>query len=50
MKIYFDNAATTPIYPEVLKRMTEVLENTLGNPSSTHAAGQIGRASCRERV
>ena len=44
MKIYFDNAATTPIYPEVLKRMTEVLENTLGNPSSTHAAGRKAKS------
>ena len=40
MKGYFDNAATTPLYPEVVEKITEVLSNTYGNPSSTHALGR----------
>ncbi|MBS4459349.1 cysteine desulfurase family protein [Lactococcus petauri] len=38
--IYLDNAATTPILPEVVDVMTEVLANNFGNPSSTHTFGR----------
>ena len=38
--VYFDNAATTSIRPEVLDSMTEVMRKTHGNPSSTHAPGR----------
>lgn len=44
MKIYFDNAATTPLDPEVLKEMYRVMENQYGNPSSIHAHGREARA------
>ncbi|HFU4464159.1 TPA: cysteine desulfurase family protein [Streptococcus suis] len=37
--IYFDNAATTPVYPEVLKTYTEVATKIWGNPSSLHNLG-----------
>ena len=37
MRVYLDNAATTPIDKEVLKEMIEVMENHYGNPSSIHA-------------
>ena len=40
MKVYFDNAATTSLYPEVVEKITEVLNTTYGNPSSTHALGR----------
>lgn len=40
MRIYFDNAATTPIDPEIIKEMTEVMQNSYGNPSSIHAHGR----------
>ncbi|MBD3748549.1 MAG: cysteine desulfurase [Sphingobacteriales bacterium] len=40
MKIYLDNAATTPLDKEVLKVMVEVMENQYGNPSSIHAHGR----------
>ena len=40
MRIYLDNAATTPIDKEVLKVMTDVMENHYGNPSSIHAHGR----------
>ncbi|WP_017258692.1 cysteine desulfurase family protein [Pedobacter arcticus] len=40
MKIYLDNAATTPIDKEVLKVMVEVMDNYYGNPSSIHSHGR----------
>ena len=44
MKVYFDNAATTPLYPEVVEKITEVLSNTYGNPSSNHALGRAAKS------
>ncbi len=41
--IYFDNAATTPLHPEVIEAMMPVMAETFGNPSSTHALGRIAR-------
>jgi len=38
--IYLDNAATTPILPEVISVITNTMATVYGNPSSTH---QIGR-------
>lgn len=43
MRVYFDNAATTPLDAEVLKQMCSVMENTYGNPSSIHAHGREAR-------
>ncbi|MFZ5942814.1 MAG: cysteine desulfurase family protein [Bacillota bacterium] len=37
--LYLDNCATTPIHPQVLKVMTDVLEKHFGNPSSLHKIG-----------
>ena len=42
--IYYDNAATTKVYPEVLKTYTEVATKIWGNPSSLH---QLGSQSTR---
>lgn len=44
MRVYLDNAATTPIDPEVLKEMYTVMESQYGNPSSIHAHGREVRA------
>jgi cysteine desulfurase len=44
MRIYFDNAATTPIAPEVLDVMAHALAEYYGNPSSIHAEGRKARA------
>lgn len=44
MRIYFDNAATTPVAPEVLEVMTQALSEYYGNPSSIHAEGRKARA------
>jgi len=40
MRVYLDNAATTPLDKEVLKAMYEVMETQYGNPSSIHAHGR----------
>lgn len=40
MRVYLDNAATTPIAPEVVEAMIPVLRNEFGNPSSTHYFGR----------
>ncbi len=39
-KIYFDNAATTPLDKEVVKVMTAHMLNNFGNPSSSHEFGR----------
>lgn len=40
MRVYLDNAATTPLDNEVLKEMVHVMEHQFGNPSSIHAHGR----------
>lgn len=53
MRIYFDNAATTPLDPEVFEAMTPFMLENFGNPSSTHAHGRTVRAaveSARKKV
>ncbi|MBK8111285.1 MAG: cysteine desulfurase [Saprospiraceae bacterium] len=44
MRIYFDNAATTPLLPQVWEKMSEVLKNDFGNPSSIHHYGRVSRS------
>ena len=44
MRVYLDNAATTPIAKEVVEAMLPVLENGFGNPSSTHFYGRQTKA------
>src|ERR1700753_3703486 len=43
MRVYLDNAATTPLDPEVIKQMYAVMEGTYGNPSSIHGHGREAR-------
>lgn len=43
-RIFLDNSATTPLDPEVLTAMTEVMAEHYGNPSSIHAEGRRARA------
>ena len=40
MRVYLDNAATTPLDKEVLDAMLPVLKDGFGNPSSTHSYGR----------
>ncbi len=42
-RIYFDNAATTPIDPEVVKTMLPYLTEHFGNPSSIYSYGRENR-------
>ncbi len=44
MRVYLDNAATTPIAPEVVECMIPCLMNEFGNPSSTHSYGRQAKA------
>jgi cysteine desulfurase len=44
MKIYLDNAATTPLDPEVLQAMIPVMQSQYGNPSSIHSYGRETRS------
>lgn len=39
MEVYFDNAATTKIIPEVREIMLETMDEEYGNPSSMHVKG-----------
>ena len=45
MHAYFDNAATTPLDPEVLAAMLPFLSQHYGNPSSLHGPGRQVRAA-----
>ncbi len=40
MRVYFDNAATTPLVPEVIDSMTDIMKRYYGNPSSIHTHGR----------
>lgn len=44
MKVYFDNAATTPIRNEIIELMTQSMSTTFGNPSSTHGFGRTAKS------
>ena len=37
--IYFDNSATTKVYPEVAELCARIMTEEFGNPSSMHSAG-----------
>ena len=40
MQVYLDNAATTPVAPEVVEAMIPILKEGFGNPSSSHFFGR----------
>lgn len=44
-RIYFDNAATTPIDPEVFDAMVPYMREHFGNPSAIHSFGRQSRAA-----
>ncbi|MDN4165549.1 cysteine desulfurase family protein [Cytophagales bacterium LB-30] len=45
MKVYLDNAATTPLDKEVFDAMAPFMLNQFGNPSSIHSHGREVRAA-----
>lgn len=53
MSLYLDNAATTPVRPEVLEAMAPYLTRYFGNPSSHHEVGEAAASAlddARSRV
>lgn len=53
MRVYLDNAATTPLDPEAFEAMKPFMLEDFGNPSSTHAHGRKVRAaieSARKKI
>ena len=44
MKVYLDNASTTPLAPELYEVMAPIIQNTFGNPSSSHYFGRNAKA------
>jgi cysteine desulfurase len=47
-RIYLDHAATTPLDPQVLEKMTPYLTEYFGNPSSIHAFGRETRKAIED--
>lgn len=47
-RIYFDNAATTPLDPEVLEAMMPYLTEKFGNPSSIYSYGRESRLAIEQ--
>jgi cysteine desulfurase len=47
-KVYFDNAATTPVHEEVIRVITNSLKDIYGNPSSSHFSGRDAKAQLEE--
>ena len=48
MRVYFDNAATTPLCEEAIEAMTKLMRDHPGNPSSIHACGRKVRSSIEQ--
>ncbi|MBK8506375.1 MAG: cysteine desulfurase [Saprospiraceae bacterium] len=48
MRLYFDNAASTPLFPEVIEVMHKAMADYFGNPSSIHAHGRKAKAAIEE--
>ena len=47
-KVYLDNAATTPMLPEVLQAMLPYLKDAYGNPQSLHRWGDEAREAVED--
>jgi len=53
MKVYLDNAATTPIAPEIIEMMSEMMKTNFANPSSVHSFGRESKIiveSARKKI
>jgi len=48
MRVYLDNAATTPLDPAVIEVMTDIMQNHYGNPSAIHGQGREVRTIIEE--
>ena len=53
MAIYLDSAATTQLDPEVIKAMTDFMNDGVGNPSASHSFGRKAKnkvETCRREI
>ena len=48
MNIYFDNAATTKLHPQVLDKMLPFFKDSFGNASSVHSYGRKARVAIED--
>ncbi|MGK0365821.1 MAG: cysteine desulfurase [Saprospiraceae bacterium] len=48
MRVFLDNASTTPIDSEVIEAMTAAMHKLSGNPSSIHKEGRTARSAIEE--
>jgi len=39
-RVFLDNASTTPMAPEIIEMMSEIMKTSYGNPSSMHSFGR----------
>ncbi len=46
--IYLDHAATTPMHPQVVEAMADVMQHTYGNASSVYSVGRTAKAMLEE--
>lgn len=44
IETYLDNAATAPMYEQVINSVSRAMQNEYGNPSSLHAKGRAAKA------
>ena len=47
-RIYLDNAATTPLLPEVIECINHTSKNIFGNPSSIYREGAAAKSLIEE--
>ena len=40
MRVYLDNAATTPVAPEIIDMIRDTMRDSFANPSSVHSFGR----------
>lgn len=43
-RVYFDSAATTQMREQVIEKMTKIMQEVYGNPSSTHSFGRSAKS------
>lgn len=44
-RVYLDNAASTPMLPEVIETMVQTMNTSFGNPSSIHTFGRSAKSA-----
>tara|TARA_B100000700_G_scaffold291686_1_gene350925 strand:+ start:264 stop:1403 length:1140 start_codon:yes stop_codon:yes gene_type:complete len=52
-RVFLDNAATTPIAPEIIKMMSQMMRTNFANPSSVHSYGRESKIiveSARKKI